>query len=52
MAASSDDGRAPRSRSPGEGGGDSRLGLLSKYKPFLNRDKNFSKFVVSTRVSC
>lgn len=51
--ASSDDARAPRSRSPGgDGGGDNRLGLRSKYKPFLNRDKIFAKFIVGTKVSC
>ena len=40
-----------RSRSPGEGGGDSKPGLHSKYKPFLQRDKNFSKSIGSVKVS-
>ncbi len=39
-----------RSRSPSEGVGDSRPGLFTKYKPFLNKDKSFAKFVSSTKV--
>lgn len=39
-----------RSRSPGEGSVDSKPGLHSKYKPFLSKDKNFSKFIASTKV--
>ena len=49
--AASDEAPTPRSRSPGEGGAESKRGLHTKYKPFLHRDKNFAKFVASTKVS-
>ena len=40
-----------RSRSPGEGGSETKPGFHSKYKPFLNKDKNFAKFVSTIKVS-
>jgi len=51
-AGGTEDGHAhsSRSRSPSEGVGDSRPGLFTKYKSFLNRDKTFAKFVSSTKV--
>ena len=39
-----------RSRSPGDGS-DSRPGIQTKYKPFLNRDKAFAKIISTSKVS-
>ena len=38
-----------RSRSPGDGS-DSRPGIQTKYKPFLNRDKAFAKIISTSKV--
>ena len=45
-----EDSHSSRSRSPSEGVGDNRPGLFTRYKPFLNRDKSFAKFVSSSKV--
>ena len=50
-SSSYEDSSTQRSRSPGEVGIESRPGLNTKYKSFLNKDKNFVKFITSVKVS-
>ena len=47
--ASSSSAGGGRSRSPGDGS-DTKPGTHTKYKPFLNRDKNFARIISTNKV--
>ena len=47
--ASSSSAGGGRSRSPGDGS-DTKPGIHTRYKPFLNRDKNFARIISTNKV--
>ena len=48
--ASSSSTGSGRSRSPGDGS-DTKPGIQTKYKPFLNKDKTFARIISTSKVS-